>query len=533
MKHVAPTAVAALFLWAVVFFAGLGLPATAVPAEGPAILMFHGDPGRTGWMQDEHRLTPAALRTGRFGTLWVSPVDGEIYAEPLVVSGVAVLGRVRTVVYVVTERDLIYAFDAADGGRLWGPVSLGSPVPGALLPCGDIDPVGITSTPVLDRGAGTLYVVGLTTPDGGRAKTYLAAALDLKSGVARPGWPVPIAPPPSSGFTFHGGVEQQRGALLLTRGVVYVPFGGYRGGCGDYHGWIVAVPVPSPRRQQSFATPAGRQGGIWAAGGIAADLSGNLYAATGAATAGPADLSDSVIRLATSPTLRFSGASRDFFTPSNVTALNGTGVGLGASAPLVVPDQPDLPTPHLVFIAGKQGIAYLVNRDNMGGVSRGTAIGREGVFSRCAFGTCERNVPEVFSAAAYWDGGSAGRVILVPGRGRQPAPCVGTGGIAALRLGTAAGSRAPRLDVAWCSASMRDPGAPSVSGIGPDGGVVWVLDTGEDAVLYGLDARTGDTLFKSAAQNAVGRTERFVTPAVVGGRVYIGAGDRVVAYGLR
>ena len=238
-------------------------------------------------------------------------------------------------------------------------------------------------------------------------------------------------------------------------------------------------------------------------------------------------------RLATSPTLRFSGASRDFFTPSNVTALNGTGVGLGASAPLVVPDQPDLPTPHLVFIAGKQGIVYLINRDDMGGVSRGNAIGREGMFSRCAFGSCERNVPEVFSAAAYWDGGSAGRVILVPGRGRQPAPCLGTGGIAALRLGTAAGSRAPRLDVAWCSASMRDPGAPSVSGIGPDGGVVWVLDTGEDAVLYGLDARTGDTLFKSAAQNAVGRTQRFVTPAVVGGRVYIGAGDRVVAYGLR
>ena len=478
-------------------------------------------------------LTPAALRTGRFGTLWAAHVDGEIFAEPLVVSGVAVLGRVRTAVYVVTERDLIYAFDAADGERLWGPVSLGSPVPRALHPCGNIDPVGITSTPVLDRGAGTLYVVGLTTRAGERAEAYLIAALDLKSGVARPGWPVPIAPPPSSGFTFDGGVEQQRGALLLTRGVVYVPFGGSQGGCGDSHGWVVAVRVASPLGQQSFAAPAGQPGGILAAAGIAADLSGNLYAATGAAAAGPARLSNTVIRLATSPTFRFSGASGDFFTPSNVVALSGTRAGPGSSAPLVVPDQPGLSTPHLVFIAGTQGVVYFINRDDMGGMSHGNGITGEGVFSRCVFGTCEDTAPQISSAAAYWDGGSAGRLILVSGRGRQPIPCEGTGGVVALRLATTPGSRTPRLDVAWCSVPMRDPGAPSVSGVGPDGGVVWALDTGEDAVLYALDARTGAALYESGGADAVGPAQPFVTPAVVGGRVYIGAGDRVEAFGLR
>jgi len=447
---------------------------------------------------------------------------------------VAVLGRVRTVVYVVTERDVIYAFDAADGGRLWGPVSLGAPVPRALHPCGNIDPVGITSTPVLDRGAGTLYVVGLTMPAGERAETYLITALDLKSGAVRPGWPVPIAPPASSGFTFDGGIEQQRGALLLTGGVVYVPFGGYQGACGDAHGWVVAVRVASPRGQQSFATPAGYPGGLWAAGGIAADLSGNLYAATGGGdAAGPAGLSNTMIRLATSPTLRFSGASRDFFTPSDAIALNGIGAGLGASAPLVVPDQPDLPTPHLVFIAGNQGVAYLINRDDMGGVSHGNGITGEGVFSRCVFGACEHDTSQLASAAAYWDGDRAGRLIVVSGRGRQPTPCRGAGGVVALRLGTTPGAHAPRLDVAWCSPAMRAPGAPSVSGVGPDGGVVWALDTGEDAALYALDARTGAALYTSGGGDAVGRAEPFVTPAVAGGRVYIAAGDRVEAFGLR
>jgi hypothetical protein len=503
-------------------------------AEGPAILTFHGDLARTGWTVDERALTPVTVRPGAFGKLWTSSVEGEIYAEPLIVPGVAVLGRVRTVVYVVTEDDLIYALDAADGKPVWGPVSLGTPVPRAALPCGNIDPVGITSTPVLDREAGTLYVVGLTTPDGGRTKTYKIAAFDLKSGVMRPGWPVAIAPPSTSGFRFDPEVHQQRGALTLMRGLVYVPFGGYWGDCADYHGWVVAVRVAAPRRQEAFVTPTHRMGGIWAAGGIGADPEGYLYAATGNSDSSAAvDLGNSVIRLSTSSGLHFSGAPHDFFTPSNFVSLNESDTDLGSSAPLVLPDQPGSGTPHLVFIAGKQGVGYLINRDNMGGVGKGDGISGEGAFSRCIFGTCHGDAPQVFSASAYWDGGSGRRLILVPGRGRQPAPCRGTGGIVALKLGTTPRPRAPMLDVAWCSPSMRDPGAPSVSGAGPDGGVVWVVDTGVPAVLYALDARTGVELYASIASDAIGRAQRFVSPAVVGGHVYIGAGREVVGYGLR
>jgi hypothetical protein len=507
------------------------VPAAPAPSgdEG-GILMFHGDPARTGWNSAERTLTASTARSLR--KLWTVAVEGEIYAEPLVVPGLAMLGRVRTAVYVVTEQNRIYALDAADGQRLWGPVLLGAPVPRASLPCGNIDPVGITSTPVIDRGAGTLYVAGLTTPDGGRSKVYKVAALDVKSGTIRPGWPAEIAPPAASGRRFDSGVQQQRGALLLQRGVLYVPFGGYWGDCGGYHGWVVGIPVASPAKQEAYATPTQRMGGIWAAGGPSADPEGNLYVATGNSdSGGSVDFGNSVLRLATAPALRFSGLARDYFTPSNFLALDETDTDLGSSTPLVLPDQPGSATPHLLFIAGKQGVGYLINRDDMGGLSHGNGIGGEGLYSQCITGTCRGGGPKVFSAVAYWDGGPAGRFIFVPTYGEQPPPCRGSGGIIALRLETPAGARTSNFTVAWCSSSMRRPGSPAVSGSGQDG-LVWIVDT-QGGVLYALDARTGSEIFASSGQAALGPTHQFITPSVWGGRVYLGAGRMVVAYGLK
>ncbi len=524
-------------------FLGLILPAalmlaatvSAAPAPpgGEGILMFHVDAARTGWTPGERTLTPATARPGSLRKLWASAVEGEIYAEPLVVPGVAVPGGARTVVYVVTERNAVYALNSADGRPIWGPVALGTPVPRSALPCGNIDPVGITSTPVVDRASSTLYAVGLTSPDGGRTKLYKAAALDLATGRMRQGWPVQIEPPVSSGRRFDATVQQQRGALALQRGVLYVPFGGYWGDCGVYHGWVVGVPLAAPAKQEAYATPTQRMGGIWATGGPSFDPEGNLYVATGNSdSTGPADFGNSVLRLTTSPALRFSGAAKDFFIPSNFVSLNETDTDLGSSTPLVLPDQPGSATPHLLFIAGKQGVGYLINRDTMGGLSKGTGITGEGVYSRCVSGGCTGGGRQVFSAAAYWDGGGAGRVILMPTYGPQPSPCRGTGGVVALRLGAAAGSGASTFDVAWCGPSMRRAGAPSVSGPGPDGGIVWIVDTG-DGVLYALDARTGAEVFSSSGPNVLGSTHQFITPSVWDGRVYVGAGHEVVAYGLR
>ncbi len=523
----------ALILICAAVASSFGVPAASLAvADDVEMLTFHGDLARTGWNPAERTLTPAALRTHAFGRRWAAPVDGEIYAEPLVARNVPVRGAMHTVVYAVTEHDLVYAFDAADGSRVWGPVSLGRPVSRANLPCGNIDPVGITSTPVIDRASSTLYVVGLTTPDNGRTKVYKLAALDLVTGAGRPGYPAVIAPPVTSGLHFDPGVQQQRGALTWLRGLVYVPFGGYFGDCGGYHGWVVGVPAARPDRQQAFVTPTHREGGIWAAGGLAADAAGNLYAATGNSDSrGRVDLGNSVVRLATAPTLAFSGQAADFFTPSNFVALNETDTDLGSTTPLVLPPQPGTATPDLVFIAGKQGVGYLINRATMGGVAHGDGIEGEGVYSRCIFGDCRGGGHETFSASAYWNGGTAGRFILVPGHGNQPAGCHGTGGVVALHLDIAPDTRTSIFRVAWCSPSMGDAGAPSVSGVGPDGGLVWIVDTGS-GVLYALNAKNGEVVHRTDS-GALGRTHRFIPPAVANGRVYVGAATMIIAYGLR
>ncbi|HKX19039.1 MAG TPA: PQQ-binding-like beta-propeller repeat protein [bacterium] len=522
---------------AALLLTAFGVVPPAVPAapDLPAgIQTFHYDQARTGWNPGERVLTPEAVRARSLRRLWSEPVDGDVYASPIVVPGVTVRGESRTVVYMATEHDAVYAFDAASGARIWGPVSLGTPVPRASLPCGNIDPAGITGTPVVDRASGVLFAVAQTTPDGGRTRSYRIAALSLDTGAVRQGWPVTIDPPASNGLKFDVRPQQQRGALTFLHGVVYVPFGGYWGDCGDYHGWVVGVPVASPARQEAYATPTTRMAGIWAHGGIAADSDGRLYAGTGNSdSGGRVDYGEAVLRLETTPSLRFSGSSRDFFMPSNYVSLNDGDTDLGSLTPIVLPDQPGTATPHLVVAAGKQGVVYLVNRDNMGGVAKGDGVSGEGLYSRCVFGDCRHGNGRIFSAGAYWDGGAVGRFVYLPGTGggAQPEPCRGTGGVVALKLGVSAQTRASVLDVAWCSPSMRDPGAPAVTGSAADG-IVWVLDTGA-GVLHALDARTGAPLYASPDADAPGRTHRFITPAVYGGRVYVGAAHTLVAYGLK
>ncbi len=506
----------------------------AAAPNGPAVdlLTFQGDVGRMGWNPAEHTLTLSAIRSGALKKIWTAPVNGDIYAQPLVVSGIGVNGTPRTVLYVVTEGDLVYAFDGANGARIWGPVSLGTPVPRASLACGNIDPVGITGTPVIDRTSAIIYIVALTTPDSGRSKIYTMAALDLATGAMRPGWPIEIAPPVSAGLQFNPAVQQERGALTLLHGIVYVPFGGYFGDCGDYHGWVVGIPVDAPSRQQAFATPTRREGGIWATGGIAADSAGNLYAATGNSdSTGALDFGNSVVRLQTSPELRFSRDAPDFFAPSNVVSLNQTDTDLGSATPLILPPQPGSSVPDLLFAAGKQGVGYLLNRANMGGTSHGNGVTGEGAYSECLFGDCRGGGPKTFSAFAYFDGGSTGRLILVPGRGNQPAPCRGTGGVVALRLGVSTRG-APLFHVAWCGPSMSDPGAPAVSSAGTEDGIVWAIDTA-GGILYAIDARTGAEVYRSRNEDTPGDTHRFITPSISGGRLYVGAAHALIAYGVR
>src|SRR6266851_2680427 len=212
--------------------------------------------------------------------------------------------------------------------------NLRAPVPRSSLPCGNVDPVGVTSTPVIDIDSRTLYVAAMTTPDGGATKQHLIYALLLDDGSTVPGWPVDVGASVSyGGLTFNPTPQSQRGALVLSGQILYVSYGGHFGDCGVYHGWVVGVPQADPSSPMAWATDA-RGGGIWAPSGLAADDT-FVYAAAGN-TFGTATWrgGEAIIRLSPGPV--FSGATTDFFTPSNWLPLDLGDIDISGTGPVLI-----------------------------------------------------------------------------------------------------------------------------------------------------------------------------------------------------
>jgi PQQ-like domain len=264
---------------------------------------------------------------------WTASVDGAVYAQPLVVG---------SEVIVATENNSVYALSASSGQVLWTR-HLASPVT-AGLPCGNINPSGITGTPVADRATGRLWVVTFTAQP-----TYQHTLWELDLATGRALWQRAIDVTGSDPRA-----QQERGALTLLGSRVYVPFGGLYGDCSDYKGRVVGAPVSGSGPVVSFTTPNQREAGIWAPAGESA-RDGSLYVATGNGTPyNQVDDSDSVLRL--SPGL----AVQDRFTPANFTALSAGDQDLGSTAPALLPD-------GLIFQIGKQGIGYVLDGSRLGG----------------------------------------------------------------------------------------------------------------------------------------------------------------------
>ncbi|MGH6714898.1 MAG: hypothetical protein ACREDC_01780, partial [Bradyrhizobium sp.] len=211
-----------------------------------------------------------------------------------------------------TENDVVQAFDAATGKELWRR-TVGRPVAGSSLPCGNIRPLGITGTPVIDPATQGIYFdAAVGRADGPRHEVF---ALSLKDGSIRPGWPIDVADAlQKSGRHFDPRVQNQRAAITLLDGAIYVAFGGHFGDCGNYHGWVVGLPLRDPKRPVSFETRA-RGGGIWAPGGLAA-VGHHLFFATGN-TFGAGTWSDGEAVIRVGSDLRRSNNSRDYFAPSD------------------------------------------------------------------------------------------------------------------------------------------------------------------------------------------------------------------------
>ncbi|HEV7452425.1 MAG TPA: PQQ-binding-like beta-propeller repeat protein [Pseudonocardiaceae bacterium] len=416
---------------------GTAAPAAVGPADWPT---YHHDNARTG----------VAGQFGPLGTLrraWQTLLDGAVYGQPLVIGDKVI---------AATEHNTVYALAAADGHVLWSS-SLGAPLPGSALPCGNIDPLGITGTAAYDQATGLVFVVAET--EGGR---HTLAGVDLASGavVLRR-----ALPPPRGDEVAH----QQRAALTVLDGWVYVAYGGLYGDCGNYIGSVVAAPTAGTGPLRSYVVPTSREAGIWATGGAAVHNGRLWYAVGNGESTREYDTSDSVLALTPELTLA------DSFSPATWAADNADDLDLGSISPAVVGGR--------VLAVGKRGVGYLLDAARLGGI--GGQLTMQPV--------CE----------AY--GGSAvdGSTVYLP--------C--NDGTRAVDVDPAGGLR-----VRWKAAVPAD-GSPVVGG-----GAVWVTDTAR-GVLYALDPSTG----VPRQQIQVGDLPHFASPTLAGDRAYLGTTTGTVA----
>jgi len=502
------------------------------------VLTSQYDNARTGATLNEKILTPQNVNSKQFGKIFALPVDGDIYAQPLYVPNVETPGRGKhNVLFVVTEHDSVYAYDA-DGSStkpLWKVSFIDEAksiltIPVRDVHCSFIQPeIGITSTPVIDLPSGTLYVLARTRKRDGSGDWHYEQklhALAISTGAEKFGGPVKISARIQGGsflgfkskIDFDPLLENQRAALLLVNGKVVII---WASSCdvGPYYGWIIAYDAHTLAQAGVVnISPNAGESGIWQGdAGPAADSQGNIYLISGngkfTAATGGHDYGDSVVKLGfTSDGLEV----RDYFTPSNQAKLNDTDGDFGSGAPILLPDQPS-PHPHLLLAAGKAGILYELDRDNLGKFHAGDDS------------HAVQAVPtgiDSFGAPAYWNGHvyyflSADYLRDYP-----------------LQNG-----RLPKEPAAKGTTQFTDPGAtPAVSANGTKSGIVWVLSTktwdGPDrnAVLYAYEAQNvAHQLYNSNQEfdrDHAARSVRFAIPTIANGRVYVGTKREVEVYGL-
>jgi hypothetical protein len=497
------------------------------------VLTYRNDSARTGQDLNEATLTLANVNSVRFGRLLSYPVDGAIYAQPLYVASVRMPGQVlgkniHNVVYVVTEHDSVYAFDA-DGkasAPLWH-VSFTN-ASATSVPASDVSDdtfpggeIGITSTPAIDPVGGTIYVVAYTAENGGYV--YRLHALDLISGAEKFGGPVLIqASVPGTGDESNGQgqvpfdpkTHLQRPGLLLVNGVVYIGFGSHTD-TPPWHGWLLAYNATTLHQVASFnTTPNGSDGALWGSGGApAADANGNIYVATGNGTfdvsAGGLDYGDSVLKL-NPGTLTV----LDWFSPFNTDYLAASDADLGSGGTMLLPDQPG-PHPHLSVVAGKEGRIYLIDRDNLGhfnSVSDQIVQELTGVINN-----------NNLTTPAYWQGN-----IYYASQQDN------------LKMFTLSNGLLSTGPVAFSPETFGYAGAsPSISANGLSNGILWAVDTSAlpagAAVLRAYDATdVSHELYNSTqagTRDTLGPAVKFTVPTVVNGKVYVGTGTELDVFG--
>jgi hypothetical protein len=485
----------------------LALAAATARAAAPqvSVLTYHGHIDRSGNFVIPD-LTWARARALRLDPAFAPRISGQVYAQPLYWRP---SGSASGVLFVVTENDTVYAIDAATGNTLWHR-SVGTPVPLAAMPCGNIDPLGITGTPVIDPATGAVYFDAVSGGYG--TMRHLIYALSLQNGAILPGWPVDIAAAlAAKGQRFVARDQNQRGALAILDGRVYVAYGGHFGDCGDYHGWVVGIDLRNPRDVVGWSTRA-RGGGIWAQGGVVSD-GRSLFVATGN-TFGGRQWGDgeAVFRLAPDlrPDLGHGDRPQDFFTPADWRLLNARDLDLGGSNPLLFDAPSGTGEQALVLALGKDRRAYLLNRDDLGGVGGSLA----------AATVAEERI--ITGPAAYPAPGGAYVAFQGPGS-HCPVPR-SDNELTVLRI---TASAPPAIATAWCGA-LSGAGSPIVTTTdGSAQPIVWILGAEGDERLHGYRGDNGMPLYESAPLAGL---HHFQTLIAVPGRLYVAADDRLYMF---
>jgi hypothetical protein len=520
---------------------GLHLAAVLLSPSGARaqLVTSQYDNARTGAYLDEHRLSPANVNAERFGKLYALRVDGDLYAQPLYLKRLNMPGRgVHDVLYVATESDHVYAFDALDpkAPPLWHVQFANAdkgvtPLDDRDVQCPFIKPVvGISATPVIDTVAGTLFVLARTKEAGTSGARYVQRlhALDVRTGAERAGSPVEIqaAAPGSASDAVNGQVrfdplrENPRAAMLLVDGRVVLS---WASSCdvGPYHGWIIAYDAKTLAQVAAFnTTPDGVEGGVWQGhAGLAADDAGNVFAVTGNGTFSASgtnghDYGNSVLKLSITGKI-FTVA--DFFTPHDEARLSAQDLDLGSGGPVLLPPR-NGDRSGLLVTGGKAGTVYVLDRNHLGHFSA-AATDPHALQTFHLAGM-------VMGAPAFWNG----RLYYF------------TSDDVLRSYALQAGERPLRLTGVG-SVKFTDPGAtPVVSASGATNGIVWVIESkgwraaDRQAVLHAFDALDVRRELYSSEQNAsrdrAGRVLRFSMPTVMDGRVYVGTKGEIDVYGL-
>jgi hypothetical protein len=516
-----------------------GSTTNAAALSSVNVITYHYDNSRTGQNTAETILTPANVNSSQFGKLGEFSVTGKVDAQPLYLSNVSISGAMKNVLYVATEHDCIFAFDAdsisgATSKALWiASTTQSGEVPSDDRGCGQVTPeIGITSTPVIDRARNAIYIVAVSKDSGGNYHHRLHA-LDLTTGVELFGGPTAVsAAYPGTGAGSSGGnvvfdpaQYNERPGLLEFNNTIYTTWGSH---CDDgrYTSWVMTFSADTLKQTSVLnLTPNGNDGGIWMAGTApAADSAGNIYFLIGNGTFDTAlnslgfpsagDCGNCFVKLRPSLPL----ALADYFTPSNTVMLSNGDLDLGSGGPLLLPDLTDGSgaTRHLAVGSGKGNTTiYVFDRDNMGKFNPTTdtiyqeipgALPSRGEFAK----------PSYFNNAVYY-GAVGDNLKAFP--------------ISNARLATAPSSHS--------SATFAYPGTtPSISANGTANGIVWAVENSNSgsAILHAYGAANLGRELYNSNQAANGRDQfadnKFITPMVANGRVYVGTPASVAVFGL-